>query len=84
MADNGPGLPQGMGARIFDKFTRGVKESATHGVGLGLAICKAIIDAHHGHIRADSLAGRGAKISFTLPLGIPPPIDREIEPNPLP
>ena len=84
VADNGPGLPQGMGARIFDKFTRGVKESATHGVGLGLAICKAIIDAHHGHIRADSLAGRGAKISFTLPLGIPPPIDREIEPNPLP
>lgn len=77
VADNGAGLPDGLGARIFDKFTRGAKESATHGVGLGLAICKAIIEAHHGHIFADNLIGRGAKISFTLPLGKPPQFEKD-------
>lgn len=83
IADNGQGLPDGMGDKIFDKFTRGEKESTTHGVGLGLAICKAIIEAHHGKIWADNLVTRGAKISFTLPLGQPPNIDRETEPSPL-
>jgi len=77
VVDNGPGLPDGMGERIFDKFTRGEKESATHGVGLGLAICKAIIEAHQGKIWATNMPMQGAKISFTLPLGTPPEIESE-------
>lgn len=44
--DNGPGLPPGQEQTIFDKFARGNKESAVPGVGLGLAICRAIVDVH--------------------------------------
>jgi two-component system sensor histidine kinase KdpD len=77
VVDNGKGLPDGMGEKIFDKFTRGEKESSTYGVGLGLAICKAIIEAHQGKIWATNLPMQGAKISFTLPLGTPPNIETE-------
>ena len=42
--DNGPGLPPGQEQTIFDKFARGNKESAVPGVGLGLAICRAIVE----------------------------------------
>ena len=70
--DNGPGLPAGQEKAIFEKFTRGERESATPGVGLGLAICRAIIEAHGGTIRAGDSPEGGAAIVFTLPLGIPP------------
>ena len=70
--DNGPGLPAGQEESIFEKFTRGERESATPGVGLGLAICRAIIEAHHGAIRAGRSPEGGASIIFTLPLGTPP------------
>ncbi|WP_347555720.1 sensor histidine kinase KdpD [Robbsia sp. KACC 23696] len=50
--DIGPGLPEGSEDKIFEKFTRGTTESATPGVGLGLAICRAIIAAHGGRIGA--------------------------------
>ena len=68
-----------MGERIFDKFTRGQEESAVPGVGLGLAICRAIVEAHHGRIRAETAETGGARFVFTLPLGTPPAID-EAEP----
>lgn len=70
--DNGPGLPAGRETAIFEKFTRGERESATSGVGLGLAICRAIVEAHGGTIRALRPSGGGASIVFTLPLGTPP------------
>jgi two-component system sensor histidine kinase KdpD len=70
--DNGPGLPAGREEAIFDKFTRGKQESATPGVGLGLAICRAIVDAHRGTIRAGRSPEGGASIVFTLPIGHPP------------
>jgi len=70
--DNGPGLPVGQEDAIFEKFTRGERESATPGVGLGLAICRAIIEAHQGTIRAAHSPDGGASINFTLPLGSPP------------
>ncbi|MBR7987371.1 sensor histidine kinase KdpD [Burkholderia cenocepacia] len=75
--DHGPGLPAGMETRIFDKFTRGEKESATPGIGLGLAICRAIVEAHGGKIGAlnrtapDGLV-TGARFWFTLPVDTPP------------
>lgn len=72
--DNGPGLPAGQEEVIFEKFTRGERESATPGIGLGLAICRAIVEAHHGSIRAGHAPEGGASIVFTLPLGTPPAI----------
>ena len=70
--DNGPGLPPGQEQAIFEKFTRGERESAKTGVGLGLAICRAIVEAHGGAIRAGSRPRGGASFLFTLPLGTPP------------
>jgi len=76
--DDGPGLPPGREDALFEKFTRGERESAKPGVGLGLAICRAIVEAHGGRITAGSGAGAGgsplggACFTFTLPLGTPP------------
>lgn len=70
--DNGPGIPSGAGKTLFDKFTRGHQESAIPGVGLGLAICRAIIEIHHGQIWADNGTLGGACFHFTLPLAAPP------------
>ncbi|GAB2181250.1 DUF4118 domain-containing protein [Denitratisoma sp. agr-D3] len=77
VADNGPGLPVGGEEEIFKKFARGQKESATPGVGLGLTICRAIIEAHGGHIRAENRPGGGARFIFTLPRGTPPAFDEQ-------
>ena len=79
VADNGPGLPKGREEIVFQKFTRGERESATPGVGLGLAICRAIIEAHQGKIVAVNRPGGGAAFTFTLPLGNPPVAATEIE-----
>jgi two-component system sensor histidine kinase KdpD len=73
--DHGPGLPAGVQGRedvLFEKFTRGEPESSTPGVGLGLAICKAVVDAHRGSIRAANAPGGGAEFSFRLPRRPPP------------
>jgi len=73
--DFGPGLPvnvKGKEDDLFAKFTRGHTESSTRGVGLGLAICKAIIDARHGKITANQASGGGAEFTFTLPRNPPP------------
>ena len=72
VTDNGPGLQPGSEEMIFEKFTRGKKESDTPGVGLGLAICRAIVEAHKGRIWAENVPAGGARFSFTLPLGTPP------------
>jgi len=65
--DDGPGLPPGEPARLFDKFQRGNGEGTVVGVGLGLAICQAIVRAHGGEIEAQRRAGRGARFELTLP-----------------
>lgn len=70
--DSGPGLPAGREEAVFEKFVRGHKESATPGVGLGLAICRAIVEAHGGKIAAQNLLDAGAQFAFTLPLETPP------------
>jgi two-component system sensor histidine kinase KdpD len=71
--DNGPGLPPGDPARLFDKFQRGDEEGAIVGVGLGLAICQAIIQAHGGEIEAHRREPSGAQFEFTLPATGPAP-----------
>jgi two-component system sensor histidine kinase KdpD len=75
VADSGPGIRAGQEAAIFEKFTRGGRESAVAGVGLGLAICKAIVEAHGGTIGAANAAAGGAAFTFTLPLGPAPALD---------
>ncbi len=77
VSDAGPGIPKGQEEAIFEKFTRGARESATPGVGLGLAISRAIVEAHHGRIWAANMPGGGARITFTLPLGTPPSVPVE-------
>lgn len=66
--DDGPGLPPGDPARLFDKFQRGTQEGNVVGVGLGLAICRAVVRAHGGQIEASRRAGGGARFEFTLPV----------------
>ncbi|WP_431256666.1 DUF4118 domain-containing protein [Roseateles chitinivorans] len=71
--DNGPGLPPGREEALFEKFTRGHSESHLPGVGLGLAICRAIMQAHGGRIWAERATPQGgARFSLALPLGEPP------------
>jgi two-component system, OmpR family, sensor histidine kinase KdpD len=79
VSDNGPGLSVGREEAVFQKFTRGERESATPGVGLGLAICRAIVESHQGKIIATHRPGGGARFTFTLPLGNPPPAAVEAE-----
>ena len=56
------GLALGREEAVFQKFTRGERDTATPGVGLGLAICRAIIESHHGKIVASQRPGGGAKL----------------------
>ncbi|MBN3115571.1 two-component system sensor histidine kinase KdbD [Pectobacterium brasiliense] len=75
--DNGPGIEPGQESMIFDKFSRGHKESSIPGVGLGLAICRAIVEIHGGRIWATNAESGGAAFHFTLPLSAPPDLEPE-------
>jgi PAS domain S-box-containing protein len=69
VTDNGSGIPAGALPRLFTKFYR-VEEmkSTTRGTGLGLYICKSIVEAHGGHIWVESTEGQGSTFTFRLPL----------------
>ncbi|WP_296749088.1 two-component system sensor histidine kinase KdpD [Thiobacillus sp.] len=77
VADNGPGLPPGREDSLFEKFTRGHDESAVAGVGLGLAIVRAIVEAHKGTVRGENRPQGGARFVITLPVGEPPVVPPE-------
>jgi two-component system sensor histidine kinase KdpD len=70
--DEGPGLPPGREAAMFARFTRGDAESAVPGVGLGLAIARAVVEAHGGSLDGARRPGGGSAFTFTLPLETPP------------
>ena len=73
VADRGPGLPPGDLNRLFEKFYRAVASKNRTGAGLGLAICRGIVQLHGGKIQAENRAGGGALFRFSLPLeGVPP------------
>jgi two-component system sensor histidine kinase KdpD len=80
--DHGPGLPRNREEAIFQMFERGQKESATPGVGLGLAICRAIVEAHGGSIAGATRADGGARFTIELPRGEPPRLDAIEAENP--
>jgi len=69
--DDGPGLPSGDPGRLFEKFQRGSEEGTAVGVGLGLAICRAIVREHGGDIEARNRPGGGARFQFSLPTTLP-------------
>ncbi len=80
VADRGPGLSPGEEERVFDKFYRANPESANLGVGLGLAICRAIVDAHGGRIWTERRPTGGAVFRFLIPShGAPPRVGIEGE-----
>ena len=77
VADRGQGIPVGEEVRIFDKFYR-AKPAREGGVGLGLTICRGIIEAHGGRIWAENRTGGGAVFRFAIPLSEEqPPIATE-------
>jgi two-component system sensor histidine kinase KdpD len=77
IADRGPGLPPGDEDRVFDKFYRG-HGVASRGAGLGLAICRGIVEAHGGYIWAENRPEGGVAFRFTIPLaGTPPTLESE-------
>lgn len=64
--DNGVGIPPGEQERIFELFQRG-SSSGGDGVGLGLAMCREIVERHGGQMDIESEPGEGSTFSFTLP-----------------
>jgi two-component system sensor histidine kinase KdpD len=67
IADRGPGIPADHRDRVFEKFFR-LRDGEGGGVGLGLTICRAIVNAHGGRIWVSERSGGGASFRFTLPL----------------
>jgi len=67
--DYGPGLPEETLEGIFEPFSRGqnAQQHSVQGYGLGLAICRAIVQAHHGRIWASLPEGGGLAVTFALP-----------------
>ena len=66
--DRGPGIPEAMRQRIFERFARGGGDRAGGGSGLGLAIVRAVAEAHGGRVEVLDAPGGGARFVVTLPL----------------
>ena len=73
LSDHGPGIPEGLEEKLFEKFYQTRNEAAQSGVGLGLAICRAIMEAHGGRISARNRPEGGAAFELELPLDQTPP-----------
>jgi two-component system sensor histidine kinase KdpD len=70
IADRGPGIDDFEQSLVFEKFYRGRNQRVqVHGTGMGLAICKAIVEAHGGRLGLTSQLGHGSVFYFTLPVG---------------
>jgi signal transduction histidine kinase len=65
--DTGVGIPEADLPHVFERFWQ-VGKNDRRGLGLGLYICRGIVEAHHGRIWVSSVVGRGSKFAFTLPL----------------
>jgi signal transduction histidine kinase len=63
VGDSGPGIDPAHRERVFQAFYT----TKSSGMGMGLSVCRSIIDAHGGHLWADANEPRGAVLQFTLP-----------------
>jgi two-component system sensor histidine kinase KdpD len=80
VGDRGPGIPAGAESRVFEKFFRGIG-AAVPGAGLGLAICRGVVEAHGGTVSAANRDGGGAEFVIKLPLPVDPPfVPVDVEP----
>jgi two-component system sensor histidine kinase KdpD len=69
IADRGPGIDDFEQSLVFEKFYRGRNQRVqVHGTGMGLAICKAIVEAHNGRLGVTSQLGHGSVFYFSLPI----------------
>ncbi len=72
VADHGPGIAPALQRRLFERFYRGSAEGTIiSGSGIGLTICKGLVEAHGGRIWVESAPGQGATFRFTLPIAPP-------------
>lgn len=85
VTDNGVGVPAADRQRIFELFERGTGAGTdSTGKGMGLAICRAIVERHGGRIGVEKAPGGGSRFSFTLPDELPAGAVRAADPGPLP
>ena len=74
VADRGPGVPDAERDHVFEKFYRLTREGTHGGAGLGLAICRGLVEAHGGRIWVEDRKGGGSRFRFTLPIEGTPPV----------
>jgi two-component system sensor histidine kinase KdpD len=75
VADRGPGIPKDEVENVFEKFYRLSRDGKPGGAGLGLAICRGVVEAHGGKMWVENRDGGGAAFRFTLPIeGTPPAV----------
>ncbi|AMV72464.1 response regulator [Desulfuromonas carbonis] len=67
VSDTGKGVPAERLPELFEEFTQALPEDSTRGSGLGLSICRKIVESHNGRIWAESRLGEGSRFHFSLP-----------------
>lgn len=77
ITDDGPGIASEESQRIFEPYVRGAGEQREGGVGLGLAICRRILEAHDGEIWVEAAPGRGSRFVFSVPAVVHAPLAGE-------
>jgi signal transduction histidine kinase len=68
ITDHGPGIPDAIGEKVFDRFESHALGSGHRGAGLGLSIVRSFVELHGGTVKLDSAVGRGTTVTCVFPL----------------